>query len=41
MTDPTPLRLWLEPGYDGHFGVWLLDLPGGFSGAATREQAVS
>jgi ribosomal protein S18 acetylase RimI-like enzyme len=42
MSDPTPLRLWLEPGYDhGRFGVWLLDLPGAFGWAETREQAIS
>ena len=42
MTEPTPLRLWLEPGYEqGRFGVWLLDLPGAFGWAPTREQAIS
>ena len=42
MTDPTPLRVWLEPGYDrGRFGVWLLDLLGAFGWAGTRDQAIS
>ena len=42
MSGPPPLRLWLEPGYDrGRFGVWLLDLPGAFGWAASRERAVS
>ena len=36
-----PLRVWLEPGYDGgRFGAWLLDLPGAFGWADTRERAV-
>jgi GNAT superfamily N-acetyltransferase len=37
-----PLRIWLEPGYDGgRHGVWLLDLPGAFSWGTTRALAVS
>jgi GNAT superfamily N-acetyltransferase len=37
-----PLRIWLEPGYDGgRHGVWMLDLPGAFWWGTTRELAVS
>lgn len=36
-----PLRIWLEPGYDGgRVGAWLLDLPGAFAWADSRERAV-
>ncbi len=39
---PAPLRVWLEPGYDGgRWGVWLLDLPGAFGWQPTREAALS
>ncbi len=38
----TPLRVWLEPGYDGgRFGAWLLDVPGAFGSAASRDLAIS
>lgn len=37
-----PLRLGLEPGYDGgRAGAWLLDLPGAFGWAASEDAAVS
>jgi GNAT superfamily N-acetyltransferase len=37
-----PLRVWLERGYDGgKFGAWLLDVPGAFGAAASRDLAVS
>jgi ribosomal protein S18 acetylase RimI-like enzyme len=37
-----PLRVWLETGYDGGtFGAWLLDIPGAFGAAASRDLAVS
>ena len=37
-----PLRIALEPGYDGgRIGVWLVDIPGGFGWAATRGRALS
>jgi GNAT superfamily N-acetyltransferase len=37
-----PLRVWLETGYDGgKFGAWLLDVPGAFGAAASRDLAVS
>jgi predicted N-acetyltransferase YhbS len=37
-----PLRLGLEPGYDGgRTGAWLLDLPGAFGWAPDRRAAVS
>jgi len=37
-----PLRVGLEPGYDaGRVGVWLLDVPGAFGWAASRERALS
>src|SRR4051794_24435768 len=37
-----PLRIALEPGYDaGRVGVWLLDVPGAFGWAASRERALS
>ena len=36
-----PLRVWLEPGYDaGRFGAWLLDIPGAFGWATSRERAL-
>jgi GNAT superfamily N-acetyltransferase len=42
MIEPPPLRVWLDPRYDhGRFGVWLLDLPGAFGWAATRDLALS
>ena len=45
MTQPpiaSPLRLGLEPGYDGgRCGAWLLDLPGAFGWAAMRDAAIS
>ena len=41
MTLP-PLRVWLESNYDGgKFGAWLLDVPGAFGSAASRDLAVS
>jgi GNAT superfamily N-acetyltransferase len=41
MTLP-PLRVWVETGYDGgRFGAWLLDVPGAFGAAASRDLAVS
>jgi GNAT superfamily N-acetyltransferase len=41
MTLP-PLRVWLETGYDGgKFGAWLLDVPGAFGAAPSRDLAVS
>jgi GNAT superfamily N-acetyltransferase len=37
-----PLRVWLERGYDGgKFGAWLLDVPGAFGAATSRDLAVS
>jgi len=37
-----PLRLGLEPGYDGgRTGAWLLDIPGAFGWAPTRDAAIS
>jgi GNAT superfamily N-acetyltransferase len=37
-----PLRVWLESGYDGgRFGAWLLDVPGAFGHAASRDLAIS
>src|SRR3954452_6191496 len=37
-----PLRIGLEPGYDGgRFGAWVLDVPGAFGSAPSRELAVS
>ena len=37
-----PLRVGLEPGYDaGRVGVWLLDVPGAFGWAASRDRALS
>ena len=42
MTTPQPLRLGIEPGYDGGMvGAWLLDLPGAFGWARNREAAIS
>ncbi|MFL5926966.1 MAG: GNAT family N-acetyltransferase [Gaiellaceae bacterium] len=41
MTLPA-LRIGLEPGYDGvRFGAWVLDVPGAFGSATSRELAVS
>lgn len=38
----TSLRIGLEPGYDGgQFGAWLLDLPGAFMSASSRDLALS
>jgi GNAT superfamily N-acetyltransferase len=38
----TPLRIGLEPGYDGgRAGAWLLDVPGAFGWAANPAAAVS
>ncbi len=40
--EPRPLRIFLEPGYDGgRVGAWMLDLPGALAHAATRERAIS
>jgi predicted GNAT family acetyltransferase len=37
-----PLRVWLESGYDGgRFGAWLLDVPGAFGAAVSRDLAIS
>ena len=37
-----PLRVWLESGYDGgRFGAWLLDVPGAFGAADSRDLTVS
>jgi GNAT superfamily N-acetyltransferase len=45
MTDAwsaPPLRLGLEPGYDGgRFGAWLLDVPGAFGWARNEGAAIS
>jgi ribosomal protein S18 acetylase RimI-like enzyme len=42
MTELAPIRLGLEPGYDGgRVGAWLLDLPGAFGWARSREAAQS
>ena len=42
MSNPAPIRLGLEPGYDGgRVGAWLLDVPGEFGWARSREQALS
>ncbi len=42
MSTVAPLRLGLEPGYDGgRVGAWLLDLPGAFGWARNAEAAVS
>lgn len=40
---PAPaLRIWLEPGYDyGRFGAWMLDWPGCFAWARSREAALA
>lgn len=39
--EPQPLRIWLEPGYDGgRVAAWMLDLPV-LAHAATRERALS
>ncbi|HEV8516591.1 MAG TPA: GNAT family N-acetyltransferase [Candidatus Limnocylindrales bacterium] len=36
-----PVRVWLEPGYDGgRVGAWLLDLPGCFTWGRTRPAAI-
>ncbi len=38
MSVPGPIRVWLEPGYDGgQVGAWMLDLPGCF--VAGRDTA--
>ena len=40
--EETPIRVWLEPGYDyGRYGAWMLDLPGCFVWADDREAAVA
>jgi GNAT superfamily N-acetyltransferase len=40
--EPRPLRVWLEPGYDGgRVGAWMLDVPGLFAWAPTRDRALS
>ena len=40
--EPAPLRVWLEPGYDGgRVGAWLLDMPGAFGWARSRALARS
>lgn len=37
-----PLRVWLERDYDGgRWGAWLLDLPGAFISASSRDLALS
>lgn len=37
-----PLRIWLEPGYDGgRVAAWMLDLPGALATASTAERALS
>jgi Acetyltransferase (GNAT) domain len=37
-----PLRVWLEPGYDGgRVGGWALDVPGVFGSARTPERALT
>ncbi|MHB8892562.1 MAG: GNAT family N-acetyltransferase [Candidatus Limnocylindrales bacterium] len=37
-----PLRVWLEPGYDGgRVGGWALDVPGAFAFARTPERALT
>lgn len=37
-----PLRVWLEPGYDGgRVGCWMLDLPGCFTWGRTRAIALA
>lgn len=37
-----PLRIGLEPGYDGgRVGAWLLDVPGAFGWARNRDAAIS
>lgn len=40
--DGAPLRIWLEPGYDGgRVAAWMLDLPGGLATASSAERALS
>jgi predicted N-acetyltransferase YhbS len=42
MSATPPLRVWLEPEYDGgRFGAWCLELPGAFGWAPTRDLAIS
>ena len=41
-TPPTPIGVWLEPGYDhGRWGAWLLDWPGCFTWGRTRDGALA
>ena len=40
--EPRPLRIFLEPGYDGgRVAAWMLDLPGALAHAASRGRAIS
>lgn len=40
--DHEPIRVWLEPGYDyGRYGAWMLDWPGCFVWADSREELLS
>ncbi|MDQ3492393.1 MAG: hypothetical protein M3452_03935 [Chloroflexota bacterium] len=37
-----PIRVWLEPGYDyGRYGAWMLDWPGCFVWAGSREDVLT
>jgi len=39
--DREPIRVWLEPGYDyGRYGAWMLDWPGCFVWAESREDVL-
>ena len=39
---PRPLRVWLEPGYDGgRIGAWMLDVPGLFAWALDPDRALT
>ena len=41
-TDPEPIRVWLEPGYDhGRFGAWMLDRPGCFTWGIDRAACLA
>ncbi|MEI7743241.1 MAG: PQQ-binding-like beta-propeller repeat protein [Chloroflexota bacterium] len=39
--DFAPLRVWLEPGYDGRIAAWVTDVPGVLAVADTRDRALS